>query len=60
MRRALRAFRMLAAEAFRDGLRRRLAFAVAIVLLLGLAGAQSCTQLGARQLDVNGEALDRT
>jgi ABC-type transport system involved in multi-copper enzyme maturation permease subunit len=51
------AFRVLAAEAFRDGLRRRLAFVVAITLLLGLAGAQSCTNLGGG-LSFNGETLD--
>lgn len=48
---------MLAAEAFRDGLRRRLAFIVAITLLLGLAGAQSCTRVGGGMV-FNGQALD--
>jgi hypothetical protein len=52
------AFRVLAAEAFRDGLRRRLAFAVALVLLIGLAGAQTCTQLGLADVDFEGEAVD--
>lgn len=52
----MNAFRVLAAEAFRDGLRRRLAFVVAVTLLLGLAGAQSCTNLGGG-LSFNGEAL---
>ena len=55
---AMRAFRIFAAEAFRDGLRRRLAFAVALVLVTGLAGAQSCTQLGLGSMEVNGETLD--
>ena len=55
---ALRAFRIFAGEAFRDGLRRRLAFAVALVLLIGLAGAQTCTQFGTGTIDVNGEAVD--
>jgi hypothetical protein len=53
-----RAFRIFAAEAFRDGLRRRLAFAVALVLLIGLAGAQTCTQFGTGSIDVNGQAID--
>lgn len=52
----MNAFRVLAAEAFRDGLRRRLAFVVAVTLLLGLAGAQSCTNLGGG-LSFNGETL---
>lgn len=52
----MNAFRVLAAEAFRDGLRRRLAFVVGITLLLGLAGAQSCTNLGGG-LSFNGESL---
>ncbi len=55
---ALRAFRIFAVEAFRDGLRRRLAFAVALVLVIGLAGAQTCTQFGTGSFDVNGEAID--
>ena len=55
---AVRAFRIFAAEAFRDGLRRRLAFAVALVLVIGLAGAQSCTQLGIGSMEVNGETID--
>lgn len=55
---ALHAFRIFAAEAFRDGLRRRLAFAVALVLLIGLASAQTCTQFGAGGFDVNGEMVD--
>ena len=55
---AVRAFRIFAAEAFRDGLRRRLAFAVALVLVIGLAGAQSCTQFGIGSMEVNGETID--
>ena len=55
---ALRAFRIFAGEAFRDGLRRRLAFAVALVLLMGLFGAQTCTQFGTGSIDVDGEAID--
>jgi len=55
---ALRAFRILAVEAWRDGLRRRLGFAVAVVLAIGLAGAQTCTQLGVGTIDVNGEPID--
>ena len=55
---ALRAFRIFAAEAFRDGLRRRLAFAVGLVLMIGLAGAQTCTQFGSGSFNVNGEAVD--
>jgi hypothetical protein len=54
----MRRFGALALEAFRDGLRRRLALAVAIVLVLGLAGAQSCSQLGSGELVLNGERLD--
>lgn len=50
-------FRVLASEAFRDGLRRRLAFVVAITLLLGLAGAQSCTNVGG-DVSFNGDTLD--
>jgi ABC-type transport system involved in multi-copper enzyme maturation permease subunit len=55
---ALRAFRIFAGEAFRDGLRRRLALAVGLVLLMGLFGSQTCTQFGAGTIDVNGEAID--
>jgi hypothetical protein len=55
---ALHAFRIFGAEAFRDGLRRRLAFAVALVLLIGLASAQTCTQFGTGSFDVNGEVVD--
>jgi ABC-type transport system involved in multi-copper enzyme maturation permease subunit len=55
---ALRVFRILAAEAFRDGLRRRLALAVAIVLVLGLASAQSCSQLGGNELTINEGRID--
>lgn len=53
----MNAFRVLAGEAFRDGLRRRLAFVVAITLLLGLAGAQSCTNVGGG-VSFNGDTLD--
>lgn len=55
---ALRTFRIFAAEAFRDGLRRRLGFAVAVVLAIGLAGAQTCTQFGNGGLNINGEVVD--
>ncbi len=55
---AMHALRIFAAESFRDGLRRRLGFAVAIVLAIGLAGAQSCTQLGSGGMEVNGEVID--
>lgn len=55
----MRAFRILALEAFRDGLRRRLALIVAVTLILGLASAQSCTQLGVGELEMNGQQIDR-
>ena len=55
---ALRAFGILAGEALRDGLRRRLAFAVALVLFIGLAGSQTCTNFGAGGIDINGELVD--
>jgi ABC-type transport system involved in multi-copper enzyme maturation permease subunit len=54
----MRAFRILAVEAFRDGLRRRLAFVVAIALVLGVASAQSCTRLGLGELSLNGQEID--
>jgi ABC-type transport system involved in multi-copper enzyme maturation permease subunit len=55
---SLRAFAVLAGEAFRDGLRRRLALAVAVILVLGLASAQSCTQIGGGELAIDGRAVD--
>ena len=54
----MRAFRVLAVEAFRDGLRRRLALVVVIALVLGVASAQSCTQMGVGDLSVNGREID--
>ena len=54
----MRTFRILAVEAFRDGLRRRLAFVVAIALVLGLASAQSCTRMGVGDLTLNGQDID--
>jgi len=54
----MRAFAILAVEAFRDGLRRRLAFVVGIALLLGLASAQSCTQIGAGEFTLNEQQID--
>lgn len=54
----MRAFAILAAEAFRDGLRRRLAFVVGISLLLGLASAHSCTQIGAGEFTLNQQQID--
>jgi ABC-type transport system involved in multi-copper enzyme maturation permease subunit len=53
-----RAFSILAREAFRDGLRRRLAFAVALVLVLGLASAQSCSQIGGGDFTINESRID--
>jgi ABC-type transport system involved in multi-copper enzyme maturation permease subunit len=55
----MRAFVILAVEAFRDGLRRRLALVVAVALVLGIASAHSCTQLGSGDFSVNGRELDR-
>jgi len=54
----MRAFAILAIEAFRDGLRRRLALVVAVALVIGMAGAQSCTQLGG-DVTMNGHEIDR-
>jgi len=54
----MRAFRVLVAEAIRDGLRRRLALVVAVALVLGLASAQSCTQIGVGDLTMNGQRID--
>ncbi|HTY18545.1 MAG TPA: hypothetical protein VMH82_12530 [Myxococcota bacterium] len=53
----LRAFAALAAEAFRDGLRRRFAFAIALFLLAAGMGAESCTSLGSASFSVNQHAL---
>ena len=53
----LRAFAALAAEAFRDGLRRRFAFAVALFLLAAGMGAESCTDLGSASFSVNQRSI---
>lgn len=55
----MRAFAILAAEAFRDGLRRRLALVVAVALVLGLASAESCSQVGLGDLSFNEQPIDR-
>jgi ABC-type transport system involved in multi-copper enzyme maturation permease subunit len=54
---SLRAFAALAAEAFRDGLRRRFAFAVALFLLAAGMGAESCTDLRGASFSVNQHAI---
>ena len=54
----MRAFWILAAEAFRDGLRRRLALVVGVALVLGLASAQSCTQIGVGEISMKGQSID--
>ncbi len=58
MRRALRAFLTLTAEACRDGLRRRFAFVAGAVLLLGLGATESCTTLEIGAVSVNDRTLD--
>lgn len=58
MSRSLRGLRVLAAEAFRDALRRRVATVVAAVALVGLAGAETCTALGPAPIVVNGRLVD--
>ncbi|MEE2703782.1 MAG: hypothetical protein VX614_07145 [Myxococcota bacterium] len=55
---ALRGFLILGAEACRDGLRRRFAFVVAVVLLLGLGATESCTTLEIGAVSVNDRTLD--
>jgi hypothetical protein len=57
VRQALRAFGVLAGEALRDGLRRRFAFAVALFMLAGLVGAESCTDFSGAELNLNGHSL---
>ncbi len=53
-----RVFRLLAADALRDALRRRLAFVVVAVALLGVATAESCTSFGRSSWTWNGQTLD--
>jgi ABC-type transport system involved in multi-copper enzyme maturation permease subunit len=57
MRASLRAFAALAAEAFRDGLRRRFAFAIALFLLAAGMGAESCTDLGDASFSINQHSI---
>jgi ABC-type transport system involved in multi-copper enzyme maturation permease subunit len=54
----MRAFFVLAGEAFRDGLRRRVAFVVAITLIAGIASAQSCTRIGLGWMTSEGVPID--
>lgn len=54
----MHAFLVLTAEAFRDGLRRRLALVVAVTLVIGLASAQSCTQMGVGDVRLGEQAID--
>jgi hypothetical protein len=58
MRERLVAFRVLASEAFRDGLRRRFAAVLAALLVIGLLGAETCTGLGSGELVYNGREID--
>jgi len=53
----LRAFVALTGEAFRDGLRRRFTFAVALFLLAAGMGAESCTDLGSASFSVNQRSI---
>jgi len=53
----LRGFVALAAEAFRDGLRRRFTFAVALFLLVAGLGAESCTDLGSASFSLNQRSI---
>lgn len=51
-------FALLAVEAARDALRRRFAIAVALALVVGLHGADSCTGAGLHDLTLNERPLD--
>ncbi|RIL00017.1 MAG: hypothetical protein DCC71_19390 [Proteobacteria bacterium] len=54
----MRAFAVLAWESLRDALRRRLAISVALVLVLGVAAAQSCTQIGVGGVSIQGAPVE--
>jgi ABC-type transport system involved in multi-copper enzyme maturation permease subunit len=56
--RALASFRLLAADAFRDAVRRRIALALVVLSLLSLLVVDSCTSCGAGTVVVNGTEMD--
>ena len=54
----LASFRLLAADAFRDAVRRRIALALVVLSLLSLLVVDSCTSCGAGTVVVNGTEMD--
>lgn len=54
----LRAFRILAAEAIQDAVRRRVVAAIAAMAVLSLLGVDGCTSCASGSIVVNGEARE--